>query len=892
MSYSRENNNNDPEDFLTNGDILKTIDENFEEITLSPPEATFIADFEEPENLQGQIIGNHYQIIDNLGSGGFAKTYVAEDLEIPEHPFCVVKQLQPQFSDLDLLENAKQRFATEANVLQRLGNHPQIPSLLAHFTENEQFYLIQEFIAGEDLTQAVQRQLFTEIETINLLEQVLKILCFVHQQGVIHRDIKLSNLMRRLEDGKIFLIDFGAVKEIPTLFIDQQHTIYTQVIGTPGYMPLEQTQGKPIYSSDLYALGVTAIYALTGKPLAKVIPHCNTKQQPDNLNSVSELAHLSPLLTAILGKMVAYESSHRYQSAQEVLEDLAPLTKLGITIGGRYRLLEYLGGGIASYTYLAENLWRPYQSPCVIKQLQVEDKSSLALREAEQRFAQELAILAKLGDHPQIPQLWDHFEANGTFYLVQEYIQGEELSETLAQNSPLTEEQVGEILHDVLQILDFIHQQGVIHRDIKPSNLIRRQTDGKIVLIDFGIVKEIVSLSSQEKLSSSSTQSVGTEGYMPPEQMAGRPTFSSDIYALGMTAIQALTGVHPRDFPSDLQTGELILSDLLDTSLVQVLTRMVRLDVSKRYHKAKDVLRALKFKGRKQRQWLPQLEVSSSMVWCLYGGGLLFLVMMIIFGQHFYRQYQAIVILAQGDAQLAVGNYGQAVEIYDQGLEIEPKFERAWLQKALALSHLGEFSAMLQACQSAIELNVDSVYAWNCRGLALDNLARYPEAIATYNRALNLDVNSFDVWNNRGEAYLKSGRLQRAIEDFQKAIELDSDGNSYIAWHNLGKSYYQLQKLDQALSAYQQAIQVKLDYVPAIIGMGNVYKSQGKFSQALQAYGQALKFNPQSYEAWYVKGTTHEALKDISPAINSYEQALKIKPDYQAAQEGLRRLNR
>lgn len=214
----------------------------------------------------GTTLRGHYRIVQYLGGGGFADTYKAQDLDLPGQPFCAVKHLKPKHPDPNTLPIARRLFETEAEVLYRL-KHEQIPELLAHFEENGEFYLVQDYIDGEDLSKAeiVPGKRMKESEAIALLQEILEILVCVHQQNVIHRDLKPSNLIRRRQDGKLFLIDFGAVKELTTLATNTQgQTTLTLAIGTPGYMPSEQSNGQPKLSSDIYAVGTIGIQALTG----------------------------------------------------------------------------------------------------------------------------------------------------------------------------------------------------------------------------------------------------------------------------------------------------------------------------------------------------------------------------------------------------------------------------------------------------------------------------------------------------------------------------------------------------------------------------------------------------------------------------------------------------
>ncbi|BAY40714.1 serine/threonine protein kinase [Nostoc sp. NIES-2111] len=202
-------------------------------------------------------------------------------------------------------------------------------------------------------------------------------------------------------------------------------------------------------------------------------------------------------------------------------------------------------------------------------------------------------------EHNQIPELYDFFEENREFYLVQEYIDGYDLSYEMEQGKPWSEADVIQLLQEILEVLDFVHQNNVIHRDIKPLNLMRRYSDNKIVLIDFGVVKEISALGVNAQGKISSTVPIGTRGYMPNEQFYGHPKLCSDIYAVGMTAIQALTGLPPQELHIDSFTLEVIWREKAQVSkiLADILTKMVQRDYKQRYTDAGEVLQDLKKSG-------------------------------------------------------------------------------------------------------------------------------------------------------------------------------------------------------------------------------------------------------------------------------------------------------
>ncbi len=274
------------------------------------------------EAIVGKRLAGRYTIVRLLGVGGFGETYVAEDVQRPGSPLCVVKQLRPVSNNPRLFQLARRLFHREAETLEKLGKHAQIPQLLAYFEEEQEFYLVQEFVVGHPLSQelSIGRQL-PEARVVVLIQELLKILEFVHSQGVIHRDIKPSNIIIRDADGRPVLIDFGAVKEIHQLAEDWEQSGLTVGIGTQGYMPNEQCAGNPRFNSDIYAIGMTAIQALTGFPPSQL------KQDPETGEILwKHRATISHALAEILSQMVRYDFGSRYQSVNQVLTSFQEFT--------------------------------------------------------------------------------------------------------------------------------------------------------------------------------------------------------------------------------------------------------------------------------------------------------------------------------------------------------------------------------------------------------------------------------------------------------------------------------------------------------------------------------------------------------------------------------------
>lgn len=312
------------------------------------------------------LLAGHYQIIRPLGGGGFARTYLAEDIQKLNQP-CVVKQLVPTVQSTQGLQKATELFQQEAQRLQQLGNHPQIPTLYAYFEQEGYLYLVQQFIAGQNLLEELTQQgEWSEAKIWTLLTDLLPILQFVHEQQVIHRDIKPENIIRYqgnsasfettgLGEGKLVLIDFGVAKQLNTTSFTERGT----TIGSFGYASIEQLKGGEAYrASDLYSLGVTCFQLLT-------CVHPWELWTEHGYNWVSRWRQylkypVSQELEQVLDKLLHKDWGNRYQSATEILKDLddwekkppqpqnAPLiyrtqtSKRGKSKTGKFSLLTFL----------------------------------------------------------------------------------------------------------------------------------------------------------------------------------------------------------------------------------------------------------------------------------------------------------------------------------------------------------------------------------------------------------------------------------------------------------------------------------------------------------------------------------------------------------------------
>ena len=254
-----------------------------------------------------------------------------------------------------------------------------------------------------------------------------------------------------------------------------------------------------------------------------------------------------------------------------------------------YRVIKQIGQGGFGKTFLVVD---ESQSPpilCVIKQWSQDQKE----------FQLEALRLEELGSHPQIPKLIAYFEQDLCFYLVQEFVDGNNLARIMEEEGAFSEARIWQILDNLLPVLEFIHDRQIIHRDIKPENIIRRHSDGQLILVDFGAAKLVSEIDQYQ-----TGISIGSPQYAAPEQARGKAVFASDLYSLGLTCIHLLTQIPPFDlfdvtnncwaWRQYLIVGVSVSGSAgVSHHLSRILDKLIQNDVSRRFQSADEVMQAI-----------------------------------------------------------------------------------------------------------------------------------------------------------------------------------------------------------------------------------------------------------------------------------------------------------
>lgn len=568
---------------------------------------------------------------------------------------------------------------------------------------------------------------------------------------------------------------------------------------------------------------------------------------------------------------------------------------LGNTLVGRYQIISHLGGGGFGETFVAFDTHLPGSPKCVVKKLQPQSQDPGTLEIARRLFDTEAQVLYKLGTHDRIPQLLAYFEEDAQFYLVQEFVPGYNLSQEITPGKIYSEEEVTTLLQEILSILEFVQQQNVIHRDINPRNILRRE-DGKLVLIDFGAVKQVTTQISTTAGEAKSTVVIGTPGYIPGEQAQGNPKFSSDIYAVGIIAIQALTGLLTSEIEQDSQTNEIIWRNHATVSpkFADFIDKMVCYDFRQRYSTATTALAGLRELTQPLSQTLgvtPTLPPQKAKFLQNKRGILLKLLLAILlmgvsavaalFIINSVNDNNATQLSKKGNTFFELQRYEDALKSYRQAVNIRPNYPLAWYGQGKTLAKLQQHEKALTAYDRAIQLQPDYLEAWIGRGSALQKLQRYQEAIASFDKALKLNNNSPEVWNNKGEVFSKLKQYDNAINAYNQALKLKA--NDYLALYNKGLALQNLKQYEEAIAAYRKAVDIKPNYVAAWYNLGNSLVNLNRYEDAIKSYNKAIQYNPNYDVASLSKGNILIILRRYAEAIEAFNQVIKNNPkNYQA----------
>lgn len=436
-----------------------------------------------------------------------------------------------------------------------------------------------------------------------------------------------------------------------------------------------------------------------------------------------------------------------------------------LLLGDRYRAIKPIGQGGFGRTFLAVDEYKPSQPQCVIKQFFPQIAGASAEKAAE-LFRREAARLDELGKHAQIPELFAHFEQDERQYLVQQFIEGSNLEEELKEAGTFNEQQIRSLLGALLPVLQFVHDRQVIHRDIKPANIIRRtfspnqtrieterqeeNVKGDLVLVDFGASKVV----SDQNFGQTGT-TIGSAGYVPPEQLVGKAFPASDLYNLGVTCIYLMTQVSPFEL-FDVVEGRWVWREFLPSEVSHglglILDKLLANDVNLRYQSAAEVLTALAELPYYISGDSPGQGAGNSSLFARVLGG--------------------IPQVIRGRIMQEMGESEGAIASYDRALAIRPNNHNIWYKKGCLCYELNRHEEALLCFEKTVKIKPNHWLGWRDRGLLLYKFKKYKQAVDSYFKSLEIEPNQTIVWLWLSLAIKQTGDEKKAQMCLEKAKEI------------------------------------------------------------------------------------------------------------------------
>ncbi len=509
-------------------------------------------------------------------------------------------------------------------------------------------------------------------------------------------------------------------------------------------------------------------------------------------------------------------------------------------LAGRYQIIKKLGRGGFGITYLARDN-RSGKSHYVIKQL---DTHTADIKTARRLFQREAETLQQLKQAEHIPEFFDYFEEEEHYYIVEEYIEGQPL-DRLTQE-PWNQYKIIIFLWEMLSVLEILQHKNLIHRDIKPSNIILREKDNKFVLIDFGAVKQI----DTERQGQGNETLIYNPGYAPPEQMEGKPALNSDIYALGITAIELLTKITPQYLVRN-HNGDINLDREVNvtSALITILNKMVKTNWQERYQLAEEVLKAI--------QNIENIEAKPSAM-------------------------QTTLVSSRNGKQ----NPTQNIE----NIEAKPAAMQTTLVSSRNVKQNPTPAESKQKRKKSFLLPVvilavgaialEFIYPvirpsfYNYQGNNLLDRHQPAIALSKFQNAINMQRNYVPAWIGRGNALFTLGRLPGALGAYEKALSLQPDNPKIL--NNIAKILYQQGNYEEALQFHQQVLKLDPKNAEAFSGEGLAYIGLQQFEKAIESFAEAQKLKPDEPTVWLQKGLAVRYLQGSKAAHQFYEEALSI----------------
>ena len=741
------------------------------------------------------LVGNRYEIIQELGKNSWSSTYLAKDIMIPASAYCVVQQFPlTETKATAIRADVQKRFANETFIWQKLSLELEIPYILACFEENDRLYLVREYIAGKNLAQLLQDGLLKEAEVIRLLRDVLNTLSLIHQQEVIHHNLKPSNLIVREDDGRTLVIGFSDIKPISDRPVVLESANELTSLTNEYYPPLTDAPTTP--SRDIYALGAIAIEAVTGlKP--SQIPSLSPKTL-----LAREASQLDYRLVEILERMMSLKSAKGYTSADKVLEDLDKIESNSVPT--------------KADSIEPTNISQPLDLK--------KDNSNYPDKKSFNRRSLAFLILGGLFligvGELLLPSLRPRYYCyRGRTSLADEQLKAalNNFQQAVDLNSQSVCGWLGEaqVFYGLERYRAALAAYDNVER-IRPNLIETWQGRGEV-------------LYRLERFEAANTAYNKTLRMQPDNAVVwnrqGKALYKLELYREALAAQDKALELQPDYVPALSDRGIALIGMGQYQEALETFDRAQAidpLDPTLWQNKAL-VLQYLNRPQESIRLYQEALEAYEKVI------------------QDHPENITALLDRAYVLSQLQ--RHQEALTTYEQALAVNEDSHLAWLGKGNALFALRQYPEALAAFNRTVKVQPNSYISWHNRGSLLrDGLRNLPEAIASYDRSLEINPNFYHGWRDRGIALSQNGQQKEAIESFKKALSIKP--NDHQSWVGRGIALSSLGKTDEAISVFDRAVEIQPKDPFVWMNRGLVLEAGNRNAEACNSYREVKKINP------------------------------------------------
>jgi len=579
-------------------------------------------------------------------------------------------------------------------------------------------------------------------------------------------------------------------------------------------------------------------------------------------------------------------------------------------LDGRFQLLRVISSKEHSKTYLMVDYSDPEQAKCIVKHLQLPTRNPVTLKFLNELLAKRTGILQRLGEHPALAKNLACIQEGADFYWVRTYVPGRPLQAELALRQPRSEPDVRRLLAEVLSCLEVLQYHSIVHQNLHPNNLIRHQSDGHLVVVDFSLAQERNIPNTEVNGNGESRISTVHSSYLPLVSNRYNPDFNADHFALGMIGLQFATGLATEALPQLQQPDFLAQFRLqldecssLSEETKAILVGMVSRRKNPEFSQAKSILARLaatpaspsnRKVSHKQTRDLKKTAKStmpdpihkskksgfSNIIWwCL--GGLSILAIAAVIGFRVPQRLTIAHFTRQSETAQATGQIDEAISYLDEVIARYPDHGNSLARRASLLWELNNTDQALQDITAAVQAQPRQPQLRFQRGNIRLHVGDQQGAITDYTEAIRLDETFTEAYVNRGSARAELGDEEGAVQDYSAALNLASDPQVKASAHlNRCLSLSNLQEDAKAISDCTAAINLQPNNSLAYENRGLVKRRLGELQGALQDFTIAIQIDPSSPEPYYNRALTRQELGDLNGAMDDLNQTLSLDPEH------------